>query len=660
MKTFFLILLSFLFINRDWAQIPQGFSFQGIANDMQGKPAVEKDIKVEIKLLQGSSNGQLLYAETHTVHTNVNGLYSLSVGLGTPTFKLFSEIAWKNSPIFISVGIDINNGMNFNLAGTTQLLSVPYALYAEQTNNNSCQLHLILSGNISDQDATKKIKEHLGPCTKFIWVQNTTKLTSIDLSGIDHLVELRIENNKSLREVKLPDLIELDIDVSIVNNPLLVKLDLKALTSVHGSTVLTNNGLDSLYFPLLGNVDANLVISENVNLTTVILPNLQETGSIILYSNSKITELSCLKLIKVDGEVKLSYNTILINFSMPMLQEVGNLTLSYNTLLISCSMPMLKVVGNLTLHYNEVMNSLQLPQLKQISDVLSIDYCIGLITLDFPSLTSVKNIEVFGNSLLNSSEFPNLLSIKSLYFVDNESLNYCNTPMLSKIDQITFIRNPKLYCICVPKLENVNEADIEYNDNLTKVEWPILTRAKVISINYNKSLNSINSNSLIKVDGLYSLGFNEALLSFALPQIDFMGGVSIALNKNLGLIDLSHLNEAVTINIYNNEKLLMVKLDNLGSITGVDGSFNCTSNTNLKIINLSSIKSVISGSVLINSNSFSSNQINSILKIFSSITPIIQNYSIDLSSQSPPAPPTGAGVLDKEFLIMNANNVITD
>jgi hypothetical protein len=126
-----LLVLSTLFI---YGQVPQAFSFQGIALDAQSLPHKDKDLNIEIKILQGSTTGQIQYRELHKVKTNANGLYSLSIGRGTPQAGQFINVNWSNLPLFISVGIDDKLGSNYVLAGITELLSVPYALRAGESN----------------------------------------------------------------------------------------------------------------------------------------------------------------------------------------------------------------------------------------------------------------------------------------------------------------------------------------------------------------------------------------------------------------------------------------------------------------------------------------------------------------------------------------------
>jgi hypothetical protein len=85
---------------------------------------------MQISILQGSANGTAVYVETQTPTTNTNGLVSLEVGGGTVLSGNFSTIDWANGPYFIKTETDPAGGTNYTITGTSQLLSVPYAMYA--------------------------------------------------------------------------------------------------------------------------------------------------------------------------------------------------------------------------------------------------------------------------------------------------------------------------------------------------------------------------------------------------------------------------------------------------------------------------------------------------------------------------------------------------
>lgn len=133
MKNLFLVLI-FLSALAGMAQVPQGISYQAIALDGTGNPIVSLPVGIRISILDSSASGTILYTETHTPTTNAQGLYNLIIGQGTPTTGSFSTIKWETNSKFLQLEMDALGGTNYTLVGSTQLLSVPYALHAGKVN----------------------------------------------------------------------------------------------------------------------------------------------------------------------------------------------------------------------------------------------------------------------------------------------------------------------------------------------------------------------------------------------------------------------------------------------------------------------------------------------------------------------------------------------
>jgi hypothetical protein len=112
------------------AQPPQKFKYQGVVRDNNGNPLSSKNISLRISLLVGSATGNAVYIETHNTNTNPFGLFNIDVGAGTVITGNFSAIPWSQYDYFQKVEIDTTGGSIFTLMGTSQLLSVPYALMA--------------------------------------------------------------------------------------------------------------------------------------------------------------------------------------------------------------------------------------------------------------------------------------------------------------------------------------------------------------------------------------------------------------------------------------------------------------------------------------------------------------------------------------------------
>ena len=112
------------------AQAPSGINYQGIARDVGGKPLPEKDISLRISILQDGASGAIEYDEVHEVKTNAFGLFTLIIGKGEPGTGNFKFISWALGNKWLQVEMDVNGGRNFQLSGSQELMSVPYALYA--------------------------------------------------------------------------------------------------------------------------------------------------------------------------------------------------------------------------------------------------------------------------------------------------------------------------------------------------------------------------------------------------------------------------------------------------------------------------------------------------------------------------------------------------
>ncbi|AWI26691.1 hypothetical protein HYN49_12715 [Flavobacterium pallidum] len=116
-----------------FAQVPQGISYQAIALNAVGQPVASANVGVRLSILDDSASGTVLYTETQIKATSAQGLFTLVIGQGTPVTGTFSGINWGMNSKFLKVEMDVAGGTNYAAVGTTQLLSVPYAMYAGNT-----------------------------------------------------------------------------------------------------------------------------------------------------------------------------------------------------------------------------------------------------------------------------------------------------------------------------------------------------------------------------------------------------------------------------------------------------------------------------------------------------------------------------------------------
>lgn len=148
MKKLFVFLIPMLIgtglLTSAFAQSPEKISYQAVVRDGNNSLVSSVTVTMKISILQSSSSGTIVYVETHKPTTNSNGLASVEIGAGTAENGNFTAIEWENGPYFIKTETDPAGGTNYTITGTSQLLSVPYALHAKTAET--------IKGGISETD----------------------------------------------------------------------------------------------------------------------------------------------------------------------------------------------------------------------------------------------------------------------------------------------------------------------------------------------------------------------------------------------------------------------------------------------------------------------------------------------------------------------------
>jgi len=130
MKKLITILSSIFIALNVFAQAPQKMSYQAVIRNSANALITTSPIGLKISILQGSSTGTAVYVETQTSNTNANGLVSIEIGTGSPVFGTFAAINWASGPYFIKTETDPLGGSDYTISGTSELMSVPYALFS--------------------------------------------------------------------------------------------------------------------------------------------------------------------------------------------------------------------------------------------------------------------------------------------------------------------------------------------------------------------------------------------------------------------------------------------------------------------------------------------------------------------------------------------------
>ena len=134
MKKFYTILcLAIASLTQLQAQAPQGFNYQATVRNSAGDLIVNTNVYFKFNVIQGSLTAVPIFTETHYVSTDGLGQVNLVIGQGSANTGVFSELDWSLGSYYLGIELDTGNG--YLDMGTTQLLSVPYALYAENSGN---------------------------------------------------------------------------------------------------------------------------------------------------------------------------------------------------------------------------------------------------------------------------------------------------------------------------------------------------------------------------------------------------------------------------------------------------------------------------------------------------------------------------------------------
>ncbi|MDA9089696.1 putative metal-binding motif-containing protein [Maribacter arcticus] len=131
MKNSYSILIALFIVGSTFAQSPEQMSYQATVSDATGSLVTNQLVGMQISILQTTVGGTAVYVETQTTTTNANGLVSIAIGTGTPVNGTFATIDWSADTYFIKTETDPTGGTSYSLTNTSQLLSVPYALYAK-------------------------------------------------------------------------------------------------------------------------------------------------------------------------------------------------------------------------------------------------------------------------------------------------------------------------------------------------------------------------------------------------------------------------------------------------------------------------------------------------------------------------------------------------
>ena len=144
LKSIFILGTFTLCLSTAVAQVPEKMSYQAVIRNSSDILVSNQQVGMQISIIQGSVSGTVVYIETQTPTTNVNGLVSLEFGTGTVVLGTFASIDWANGTYFIKTETDPTGGSDYTITDISQMMSVPYALHSKTAES--------ITGGISETD----------------------------------------------------------------------------------------------------------------------------------------------------------------------------------------------------------------------------------------------------------------------------------------------------------------------------------------------------------------------------------------------------------------------------------------------------------------------------------------------------------------------------
>lgn len=351
-----LVVLFLVFVNANAQYAPNSLNYQAVARDAEGKALNNKSLKVRLSILTSDPNGDIAWREEHNVTTNSLGLFTLNIGTGHKTdgyATSLNTIEWGKYAQFLKVEIDFGSGLMH--MGTTQMMAVPYALYAEKAGSSKPDF----SGFLFDSNSNALKNEgttvaDLSPLKQtLVFDQSNYHLSLSGTPGIVDLrqfihapQDLRISNNKMWltgnMDSSIIDLSQYKQSLSITANSKLeisggnsVKVDTSNVNeiqtlSVSGNTVTLSKGG--------GEISIDASSSNELQDLTLAYNKISLTNSAaraIPIDTSNVNEIQ--DLVITGNKLSVSGSTVQVDFDRNESNELQNLIKADNKLLLTNS-----------------------------------------------------------------------------------------------------------------------------------------------------------------------------------------------------------------------------------------------------------------------------------------------------------------------------------
>jgi hypothetical protein len=653
------------------AQAPQGFNYQATVRNSAGALIVNQNVYFKFNVMLNSATSVPVFTETHYVPTDDLGQVNLVIGQGTATTGTFSSINWGTGNYYL--GIELNTGAGYVAMGTTQLLSVPYALYANSSGNAQTP-----TPNLADVLAVNNGANNLQ-------IKNLADPTDNQDAATKNYVDNATSTNTTLTDgsvfvgnaSNVATAVVLSGDVTISNTGVATITDNAVTTSKIADVNVTNAKLDKPNIPLSGfgaaTADVDLGTKKLINVAD---PTNAQDAATKNYVDNQIATVQISSQGKTS--IYLTGNITDAQAAAKITAELGpyteNIYIRNTTQLTTVDLSALVTISNITITNNSNLANINLSNLSTIEDEFYFYTNASLSTLSFPALLNCSDLIIEG--ALTSLNLPVLSYIKSFNISVGTGTN-------SNLTSLNF-----------PAVQTIGGSfNLGGLTSLTTLTFPMLQTVNSFSLAGLTSFTNLNLPSLQTISGNFYLTGLSSFTNLTLPSLQtLLGNISTTQEQSQGL-NLTNISfPALTsctnfhvgqwqvnnsfigpgsINIINNYFGVSINLSSLASCNSISiyppSNLNLSSLVNCANISIGGNSLTTLSLPLLNNNSFleltgcalNSNTINSLLNQFLSVLPS-SGKTIKLNYQQPPAPPTGQGIIDKQTLINTGNNVMTD
>lgn len=581
MKRFLLFVCFILLGDALLAQAPHLFSFQSVIRDKDELLVTNKEVVMLFSINQYDSLGATVFSEYHYVFTNSNGLMTAQIGSGENIIGSLEEINWGDGDFYAMYEVDFDDQTGWDMKAYTQLMSVPYALYAKYAESGT------------DADSTNEIQQ--------IFIENdsiyiTSGDTGISLSKYldntdDQIISISedtiyLEDGGSIVLPELPP----EVDMDSTNEIQILSLSGDTLYLTMGGTVDLSTYLDNTDDQILSLINDTLSLEDggNVSLVTYLdntddqllsisndTISLEDGGSVVLPPLPPEVDMDStneLQIISLSGDTLYLSNGGYVILSS-YLDNTDDQTISYNQ-----QNSELSIEDGNTVDLSTLLDNTDNQQISISNDTITLENGGSVVLdVDLDSTNELQSVSITNDTLFISNS--NSVSLTSyLDNTDDQQISISN-------DTITLEDGGSVVLPSLPPqvdLDSTNEIQIISISNDTL----ILSNGGTVSLtnyldNTDDQVLTISGDTLFLEDGgSVILPYDvDSLFSDELQQLQISG---TGIVKNLTITD----GNMIQFSVADNDNDSTNELQGLGEVLAIDSNAGGHNIVNIKSISI--------------------------------------------------------------------------